>query len=347
MSITVNGTTGLNFPDGTSQPTAGFAPFRNRVINGDMRIAQRGTTFTSPVDGTYTLDRWISGNANDGTVTVTQSTDAPTGFQNSLRVTVTAADTSLSANQYGGINGRLEGLNVADVVDDTFTLSFWVRSSKTGTHCVSIRTGGSTNSYVATYTINQANTWEYETIVVSGGLPTGVTTAKDNTTGLNIWFTTGCGSTFATATGNAWVSGNFISTTSQVNVHDTVGNIFAITGVQLEKGSAPTAFEYLPIGTQLAMCQRYYEIGTIHQLYSGYVQSGEIYYNSIRFAVTKRASPTIVAGAVNGVTLFVQRFPTTALTPSQQQPDGFYIQATANSTGTGYYQYSWTASAEI
>jgi hypothetical protein len=283
--------------NGTVATTDQLISFRNRIINGDMRIAQRGTSFTSVADGIYTLDRWISGNSNDGAVTVTQSTDAPTGFQNSLRVTVTTADTSIGAAQYGGINGRIEGYNVADLVTSTFVLSFWVRSSKTGTHCASIRTtAGTTYSYIGTYTIIQANTWEYKSIVVTGGIAAGSSINTGNLIGLNIWFTTASGSTYSTATSNSWVSGNFISTTGQVNVHDTVGNIFAITGVQLEAGSVATPFERRPYGTELALCQRYFQASTV------YIPDGASLPTNWFFKVSMRATPTITNGGAGYLT---------------------------------------------
>jgi hypothetical protein len=231
---------------------------RNKIINGKMEIAQRGTSFPAAVSGTYTADRWVVSQGSGAILTVDRQTDVPSNneFQHSLRATVTTADTSIAASEYFVLQQHIEGYNVRDLIGRTFTLSFWVRSSKTGTHCVSFTNSTGDLSYVVEYSITAANTWEKKSVTVLGGLITTGTWNWTNGAGLNVRFTLAAGSTFQT-TKDTWQTGNYLATANQVNCLDTVGNIFAITGVQLEVGTVATPFEHRPIGTELALCQRY------------------------------------------------------------------------------------------
>ena len=232
---------------------------KNRIINGGMDISQRGTSFASPANGSYTLDRWGVYYVNDGAITITQNSDAPTNneFQNSLRVTVNTSDTSIAAGQYSVISQTIEGYNVRDLIGRTFTVSFWVRSSKTGIHCFRMCNIGADRSYIVEYTITVADTWQYKTVTITGGLPTAGTWNYTNSEGLYITFSLAVGSTFQTTAGT-WNTGNFLGTSNQVNCLDLAGNIFAITGVQLEVGAVATPFEHRLYGAELALCQRYY-----------------------------------------------------------------------------------------
>ena len=237
-----------------------IAGMRNKIINGKMEIAQRGTSFPAIVSGSYSLDRWQISGSTDGVASVSQQADAPGNneFQYSLRCEVATADTSIDAPQVAGIAQAIEGYSARDLIGRTFTLSFWVRSSKTGTHCVSFRNATPDSSYVTEYTINAANTWEQKSITVHGGLITVGAWNWTNGVGLSVYFTTASGSNYQT-TPCAWQVGSFLATTNQVNCLDTVGNIFAITGVQLEVGEDATPFEHRPYGVELALCQRYYQ----------------------------------------------------------------------------------------
>jgi hypothetical protein len=233
---------------------------RNKIINGDMRISQRGTSFVSPATATYTLDRFLWGQGGTMAVTITQSTDVPNDtFQNSLKVDVTTADTPLTAEENSAIIHRIEGYNVRDLIGQTFTLSFWVKSSKTGVHCVSFRNGSVDRSYILEYTVITANTWEYKTVTLVGGLITTGTWDWANGIGLVVRFDLGSGTARQTTAGS-WQVGNFHCTSNQVNVMDNVANDFFLTGVQLEVGTVATPFERRPYGTELALCQRYYEL---------------------------------------------------------------------------------------
>jgi len=254
--LATNGSATANLSSINSGQLAGM---RNKIINGAMEISQRGTSFAAVADGIYTIDRFLWGRNGAMVVTITQSTDVPNDtFQSSYKVDVTTADASIAAGEYAIIVQRIEGYNLRDLIGQTFTLSFWVKSPKTGTHCVSFRNSGGNRSYVLEYTVSAANTWEYKTLTVTGGLITAGTWNWTNGIGLNVFFTLATGSTFQTTAG-AWQTGNFIGTSSQVNCMDSTANDFFLTGVQLEIGPVATPFERRPIGTEFALCQRYFQ----------------------------------------------------------------------------------------
>ena len=245
----------LGYLDTLISPLTG----RNKIINGKMEIAQRGTSFAAVAFGAYTLDRFAYlGAATSAVVTFSQQSDVPSSneFQNSLRVAVTTADTSIAAGDVAYVTQPVEGFNARDLIGRTFTLSFWVRSSKTGTHCVSFRNGAPDRTFIAEYTVSAANTWEYKSVTVSGGLITAGTWNWTNGVGLYVGWALAAGTTFQTTAG-AWQTGTFLATSNQVNCLDSNTNIFAITGVQLEVGGVATPFEHRPIGAESALCRRY------------------------------------------------------------------------------------------
>lgn len=265
--------------------------FKNKIINGKMEIAQRGTSFAAIASGAYSLDRWKWINTSAAVATASQQTDVPSNneFYNSLRTAVTTADTSIAAGDFASVEQVIEGSNVRNLIGNTFTLSFWVRSAKTGTHCVSFSNYAGDRSFVSEYTISVANTWEKKTILVSGGLITAGTWDWTNGGGLIARFSLAAGSTFQTTAG-AWQTGNFRATSNQVNVLDTVGNIFAITGVQLEIGAEATIFDHRSVGQELELCQRYYQINGGNTSGAATTSRMEGFY---AFLCEMRASPSI------------------------------------------------------
>ena len=249
----------LTTPVVTALNTGQLAGMRNKLINSDMTIAQRGTSFPAVGAGTYTLDRWrTSTNATSAVLTASQQSDVPSSneFQNSLRLAVTTADTSIASTDQFNIQQRIEGYNARDLIGKTFALSFWVRSTKTGTHCVYFQNSGQDRTFVVEYTVSASNTWEYKTVTVSGGLITAGTWDWTTGIGLVVGWTLAAGSSVQT-TANAWQTGTFLATSNQVNCLDSTSNIFAITGVQLEVGSVATPFEHRLFGAELALCRRY------------------------------------------------------------------------------------------
>ena len=307
IALDANGQATLN---GLAFPTSGSLSGRNRIINGDMRIDQRnaGASVTLTNAGNYVTDRWQGWEDTDGTATLQQSSVAPATFSNSLLFTVTSADTSLGATQYAIINQKIEGYNVADLAfgtsdAKTITLSFWVRSSVTGTFGGGLLNLAQNRSYPFTYAINAANTWEQKVVTISGD--TTGTWLKDNGMGLQVSWGLGVGSSYS-ATAGSWVAGVGLSATGATNLMATNGATWQITGVQLEAGSVATPFERRSYGQELALCQRYYEKTYDVNVAPGATTVTGLYLPScsdaannaifvFKFAVPKRAASTNTA----------------------------------------------------
>jgi hypothetical protein len=273
--------------------------FRNRIINGDMRIDQRnaGASVAVPNDTNfYTVDRWQVVESASSVLAAERVTDAPAGFQNSHRISVTTAG-STTATQLTIFEQRIEGFNWADLAFGTaaalpVTLSFWVKSSVTGSFSGSLR-NFSTRSYPFSYEINNANTWEYKTIVVEGD--TTGSWSTDNTTGMRLTFDIGSGSSRRGSAG-AWTTANLDGVTGAASIIGTLGATWQITGVQLEKGTVATPFERRPFGTELALCQRYTNVLRRDEFPFSWVvghNSGGTGVACYSYPVLMRASPTV------------------------------------------------------
>ena len=274
--------------------------FKNRIINGAMMIAQRATSASPTAGGYFTVDRWRFGQASSYasslTPTISQSSTAPAGFINSFLYT-NGTGAAPTAAQLISIDQYIEGLNCADLdfgaaTAATVTVSFWVRASVTGTYAVSLTNDSINRSYVTTYTINAANTWEQKSVTIAGD--TSGTWLKTNGTGILVRFPIGAGSNLQTTAG-AWQAGNYYTTSACTNLTATTGATFYITGVQLEKGNVATSFDYRPYGTELALCQRYYQtIGNISGSVSllGGMNSASTVRTSMPFGVVMRSSPS-------------------------------------------------------
>jgi hypothetical protein len=251
---------------GGTGTTAGVTGFKNRFINGDMTIDQRNNgASVTPLSGvTYTLDRWHINASQNSKVSVQRnagSVTPPAGFTNYLGATSTSAYSVVSGD-YTTVRQSIEGFNCADLGwgtanAKTITLSFWVRSSLTGTFGGSLNNSDYTRSYPFSYTISAANTWEFETITIPGD--TSGTWATNDSTGINVGFQLGTGSTF-TGPAGSWSSTVYLGTTGATNIIATNGATLYITGAQFEVGSSATNFDYLPYGTELQLCQRYFNI---------------------------------------------------------------------------------------
>jgi len=341
-TTTINGAT----------PTAYNTMGKNRIINGAMEIDQRnaGASVTVPTgNDAYNIDRWNAQNDTDGTLTVQQSTTAPAGFRNSLVFTTGTADTSLAAGQIAFCRHIIEGYNIADLAwgtsdAKTITISFWVRSSLTGTFGGSLTNGDNNRSYPFTYTILSADTWEQKTVTVAGDTTGtwGVGTGR----GLSLWFGLGVGSTYS-GTAGSWSGLSYFSATGATSVVGTSGATWYITGVQLEVGSVATEFERRPYGTELALCQRYFEVignGTSSILLGGYGGSELNFYT--KFSQVKRSAPTMTEiGTWTTSNISARGF----VTPGN---DGFsYYMVPSSAARTYIFNNNsgayWTASAEL
>lgn len=275
-----------------------LAGARNRVINGDMRIDARNNGASVNTSLSYPVDRFRQDFAGGGVITAQRSTTAPAGFTNSVSLTVSTADSSIAAGDYYLLQHRIEGFNTADfgfgaVGASTVTLSFWVRSSVTGAYAGSLRNDNDTRSYVFTYTINAANTWEYKTLSVAGDTTGTWNTA--NATGISIIFSLGSGSTF-TGSAGSWSGTNLIHATGATQWIANSGATFFLTGLQLEAGSIATPFERRSYGQELALCQRYYFAlpATIGGAVNPTGSAAQV-STSVQWPVFMRATPTTAA----------------------------------------------------
>jgi hypothetical protein len=290
---------------------AQFNTFKNRIINGAMVIDQRnaGASVTATTANLYSVDRWQAVASQSSKYTIQRnagSVTPPVGFINYLGVTSSSAYSVLSSD-YFSIQQIVEGLNITDfawgtVSASSVTLSFWVRSSLTGTFGGVLKNAGGTRSYPFSYTISSANTWEQKFITVPGD--TTGTWLTTNDQGILVNFGLGTGSTYTAAAG-AWTAANIVQPTGSVSVVGTNGATFYITGVQLEKGSTATSFDYRPYGTELQLCQRYY-----YKYSSGGVTLGVYRTDTGLKAMTfnlnqpMRSSPTVTISATGGAGTF-------------------------------------------
>jgi hypothetical protein len=292
MSVSYGGDK-ITFEDG-STVGSGWAGFKNRIINGAMAIDQRNggnVIFSTASTTKWALDRMVIDNNGSGNVSCQKVTTAPVGFSNSLQITVNTTDTAASGD-YLLLKQSIEGYNLTDFdlgkpTATTMTLSFWVRSSLTGTFSGGFRGADPFVSQTFNYTINASNTWEYKTVTI-----TGFTSGTTNITtglGLEVFWDLGSGSNHESATGS-WVSGSKWRTAGAQSVVQNSGATWNITGIQLEKGSTASSFEWRPFGTELQLCQRYYLKQTV------YVPDGGSLPTNWFFKVSMRTSPSISGG---------------------------------------------------
>lgn len=313
-----------------------------------MVIDQRnaGASVAITTSDNYTLDRWLGQASVNGKLTIQQNSTAPTGFINSLLCT-SASAYSILAGDYFLLSQYIEGLNCADLgwgtaSAATVTLSFWVRSSLTGTFAGSMVNSGGTRSYPFTYTISSANTWEQKSITIAGD--TTGTWLTTNGVGIRVRFGLGVGSTYS-GTAGAWTAGNYVSATGGTSLVGTSGATFYITGVQLEKGSTATAFDYRPYTTELQLCQRYLPavngIGSVGAAFCG---STTIAYASVNHPVTPRVAPTgITTSAANTFTIYGNSAVSVTPTAIAYNAGGTLASFISISTASGLTNGSGTA----
>jgi len=323
---------------------------KNLIIGGnfDTNPWQRGTAFTGVTNNDYTADRVRCTLVGTGVVDVDKVADAPSvaqvGFvvSNCMSWDVTTADASIGASDRYEFQYRIEGYDYAQIAQNDFVVSFWHKHTKTGTYCIGLRNSGFDRSYVAEYTQSVSDTWEKATIKVTAS-PSAGTWNYTNGVGIQIKFSMGTGTNFHT-TADAWNTGNFSSTSSQVNALDSTSNVCRFNLIQLEDGIVATDFERRAVGEELALCQRYYEsvTGTSVAIWNGYATSGQTYYNAQFFATTKRANPTVVLTNIS-TTGF-------STTPGSASVSPHYIREQRAATSTqarGFFGSRWTADSEL
>lgn len=323
----------------------GSSFLRNRIINGNMMIDQRnaGASIT-PTNTQYVVDRWWAWLSQASKLTTQAGANAPNypaGFATALGVTSSSAYSVLSSDYFALVQ-PIEGVNWYDLNWGTAnavsaTLSFWVRSSLTGTFGGAVANSAQTRSYPFTYAINSADTWEYKTVTIPGDT-SGTWVGATNGIGVRVQFGLGVGSSNA-ATAGSWYAANYISATGAVSVVGTNAATWYVTGVQLEAGSVATPFERRQYGQELSLCQRYFQIYSGYGC-TGYAGAGQNIYVEFVNPVVMRATPTMAlsnylnsnAGnaAVNTINAARTRF-----------------VAAITALGIGYSVFDFTASAEL
>ena len=327
--------------------------FKNRIINGAMVIDQRNAGASVTGNNTvYTLDRWVASASQTSKFTVQQnagSVTPPAGFIKYLGITSSSAYSVASGDLFG-IQQRIEGFNMADFAwgtasAATVTLSFWVRSSLTGTFGGAMLNSAANRSYPFAYTISTANTWEQKTVTIAGD--TTGTWLTDNGIGAYLNFGLGAGSTYS-GTAGSWAGAFYLSATGATSVVGTNGATFYITGVQLEKGSTATSFDVRSYPTELMMCQRYYSIGNISNgggVGFKYGLATTLMFNSAHtFPVEMRISPTLTLGTPT----YFNSSAISAFSDSSPSNEGFLTRVTVTTASTyRAFGATWSASAEL
>jgi hypothetical protein len=347
--------------------------FKNRLINSAMVIDQRnaGASVAITTSDNYITDRFfgivsanskLTGQQNAGSVTT------PAGFANYLGMTVAAAaNVTVGASEVYAVGQQVEGFNMADLAWGTasasaVTLSFWVRSSLTGTFGGSLRNSAANRSYPFTYAISASNTWEQKSVTIAGD--TSGTWLTTNGIGIRLLFSLGSGTTLS-GTAGAWAGANYTSATGAVKLIETNSATFYITGVQLEKGSTATSFDYRPYGTELALCQRYfeksYDITTalatntdagLFDFYGSTDGSGNV-VGQVKFAAAKRAVPSTsfwTLAGTSGQLTYARNGATANASPTNYRMGAssfcFYVSAGANYVVCELNGH-WAVSAEL
>jgi len=280
---------------------------RNKIINGSMICSQRGSSlaYTGSTNA-YLIDRFKFVNTHDGASTLSQSTTSPDGFSNSLKIDVTTADTSVGASQFSQVSQRIEGQDLQDLAygtsgAKTITVSFYVRSNKTGNYAFVIQQADNSYKQVSqTYTINSADTWERKTFSFAGD--TSGVINNDNGSGLELYWWLLAGTTYTSgssrSTWTTYANGD-AGAGHAVNLFDSTSNEWYITGVQLEVNSSGVAtdFEHRSFGNELIKCQRYFQSITAGFITGARGASSSMLLYSITVPVNLRSSPTVAANA--------------------------------------------------
>ena len=314
------------------------------IINGNMAVWQRGTSFADPADSTYLCDRMFAFNNNDGAITFSQSTDVPSGkgFKYSLKGDVTTADTSIAAGQYVSIDQNIEGQNVVSLDWGSseakyVTISFWIKSNLTGTYCYSVRNSAVDRSFIKEFTIDTADTWEHKTITIQGD--TSGTWLTTNGIGQRHQISFAMGTTFI-GTADSWQGSNIVATSNQENILNSTDNEFYLTGWKVEEGTTVTPFKHESYAETELKCKRYfYKYDKqvwglqVSRLGSTYARTHVVH------PVPMRAAPSIsdLTFQSSSGNVAIQEANTIAMT--------LYANPTLSSSG--YFLPNWSASAEL
>ena len=280
---------------------------RNLVINGAMNVAQRGQQ-TGQTGNSYTAcDRFLTAEGGAAVTTSSQSTDVPSGqgFANSLEIDITTADTDISSNDFFIMIQRLEGQDLQHLLYGTssakqLTVSFWVKSPKTGTHICELRHNDASYFNSQAYTITSANTWQNVTLTYDGYATTAFDDDNNQSLAIQWWFAAGSNFSSGTLNSNTWHNTATNRAVGQVNCLDSTSNEIYLTGVQVEVGSVATEFENRSFGEELALCQRYFirypslsDAATTMYYTLGSIHSSSVAYFTLTLPVPMRTQPDL------------------------------------------------------
>lgn len=322
--------------------------FKNKIIGGDFATNpwQRGTSFSN-ITSTYTADRWLfASSALTANVSIAKDTDAPTfaqcgAYTSSLAISANTVQSSFTSTAFCFLQQYIEDYNTKDfafgIAGTRFiTVSFWVKSNKTGIYNACIRNSNATRSYVAEFTINASATWEKKVITIPVDT-TGTWLYNTGQVGLQLSINLAAGTTYTTNTANVWSGNNYVTTNNQVNLFSTAGNYFKLALVQIEAGAYATDFEQRSFNQELALCQRYYwrwNAGTVYgTLGEGVAETTNVQIIDIHFPTTLRALPACTS---SGLGLAWPTNNLVAVTPSFDYPSYTSTRCVTNqSTTTG------------
>ena len=361
---------------GSSYNGGQLAGLRNKIINGAIDVNQRRQVSTVGTTGSGTStknnslqmpDRWSYVSNTTAVMSAYQASDAPSdsNLTYSLQLSVTTADASAGATEYFALTQVIEGYEVKPLTNKTFTISFWVKSAVTGTYSLSLWNqdwGGAANRfYVAEYTIDAANTWEYKSVTITNGLTSAGSWYYDFLAGVTVGWTLYSGSTYQTSATNTWNTTSYLASSTQANAVGTIGNVFAITGVQLEVGDTATPYERRPFELEYALCQRYYEKSFDYgvtaaqntSVYEGAAYGIAAFNNqsfavNVTYAVPKRTTPTVTTYAPDAASA---NWSTNTTTPTATTHNigyrGFAVRGGTSTTASNAYSIHWQANAEL
>jgi hypothetical protein len=337
---------------------------KNLIINGNFDVWQRGTSFATAATNTISADRFRYQKVGTMVHTLSRSADVPTVAESgtlsnySLLATLTTADNSIAAGDFTHIIYRIEGYDWARVAQKPVTVSFWVKSTLTGTYCVAFRNSGTDRSFVKEYTIDATNTWEKKVLTFDAS-PSAGTWDYTNGAGIQISFTLACGSSFH-GVADTWNSANDIATSNQVNGVATGSTSFRIAQVQVEEGSVATSFEVKNIEDEISRCQRYYQktynlttdpgsatlVGSRH---ANVALASTYFRMEIMFKQSMRAAPTVVLYSNSGTSGKINMDGTDETGTVLYTGDSGFASNTAPAgpPSVAYYIYHWTAVAEL
>jgi len=312
----------------------------NPIINGAFTVWQAGTSFAAPASLAYDADGWSNENTSAAVFTISRENANPTGSVASAfnrKLIVTTADAAVAAGDYVSQRTAIEGYNSTQFISKTFTIGFYVKSTKTGIHCLSVYDG--TKSYVTEYTVTASNTWEFKQITIVGGLQT--TASQTNSAGVYLFFTNMAGTTYQTTAG-AWNTGFFAGTANQVNDMDAINNVFHLGEVTMCLGTSAITYQ-MTYEEELKRCKRYFQTFIMARIFSGDATNLGTYYGAIVFPVEMRTTPSIT-----GTSTATVGFPVVTGTITINDGKTAFESRVANATAAGsHFGSIYTLSARL